>query len=96
MNNKDKKNAEWAEAKKKCRLNVETVRMAKEMGLNPRSLIKNIPNPTQKWKAPVHVWIREMYEKRQEKALKKKTLKQESANEVPTNSPDFEDDCSKA
>ena len=71
----NKKQSEWAEAKKKCRLNEETVRMAKEMGLNPRSLIKNIPNKTQKWKAPVHVWIREMYQKRQEKALRKKALR---------------------
>ena len=35
----------WAEAKKKCRLNEEDIRMAKEMGLNPKSLIKNIPSP---------------------------------------------------
>lgn len=27
--------------------------MAKEMGLNPRSLIKNIPSPSQPWKQPV-------------------------------------------
>ncbi|MBU1291157.1 hypothetical protein KJ898_05110 [bacterium] len=72
MASNNKKQTEWAEAKKKCRLNEETVRMAKEMGLNPRSLIKNIPSKTQKWKAPVHVWIREMYQKRQEKALRKK------------------------
>jgi len=67
MASKGSKDAEWAEAKKKCRLNDETLRMAKEMGLNPRSLIKNIPNKTQPWKAPVHIWIREMYEKRQKK-----------------------------
>ena len=75
MVSNNKKQTEWAEAKKKCRLNEETVRMAKEMGLNPRSLIKNIPSKTQKWKAPVHVWIREMYQKRQEKAMRKKTLR---------------------
>ncbi|MHB8126960.1 MAG: hypothetical protein ACYDEJ_15240 [Desulfitobacteriaceae bacterium] len=45
-----KKDAEWAEAKKKCRLNDETLKMAREMGLNPRSLIKNIPSPSQQWK----------------------------------------------
>jgi len=71
----NKKQTEWAEAKKKCRLNVETIRIAKEMGLNPRSLIKNIPNKSEKWKAPVHVWIREMYQKRREKALRKKASK---------------------
>jgi hypothetical protein len=42
--------------------------MAKEMGLNPRSLIKNIPSKSQQWKATVSVWIEEMYEKRQVKA----------------------------
>ena len=60
----EKREAEWAEAKRKCRLNAEAMRMAKELGLNPRSLIKNIPNRAEPWKAPVHVWIREMYEKR--------------------------------
>ena len=72
-----KKDAEWAEAKKKCRLNEETVKMAKEMGLNPRSLIKNIPSKSEQWKAPVSVWIREMYQERQEKALKKKARKEQ-------------------
>lgn len=54
----------WAEAKKKCRLSEEDIRMAKEMGLNPKSLIKNIPSPKEQWKAPVKVWIRDMYETR--------------------------------
>ena len=40
----------WAEAKKKCRLNEEDIRMAKEMGLNPKRLIKNIPSPREQWK----------------------------------------------
>ncbi len=42
--------------------------MAKELGLNPRSLIKNIPNKSEPWKAPVNAWVREMYAKRQVKA----------------------------
>lgn len=62
----------WNEAKKKCRLNNDDIRVAKEMGLNPKSLIKNIPNKKEQWKAPVKVWIREMYEERQEKARRKK------------------------
>ena len=61
----------WAEAKKKCRLNEEDIRMAKEMGLNPKSLIKNIPNPKEQWKLPVKEWIHEMNEKRQRKQKKK-------------------------
>ena len=78
MASNNKKDVEWAEAKKKCRLNEETVKMAKEMGLNPRSLVKNIPNKNEQWKAPVSIWIQEMYQKRQEKALKKKARKEKS------------------
>ncbi len=59
----------WAEAQKKCRLNEEEIRMAKEMELNPKSLIKNIPSPREQWKQPVKIWIWEMYE---EKCRKKK------------------------
>jgi len=61
----------WEEAKKKCRLGEEEIRMAKEMGLNPKSLIKNIPNKSEQWRAPVKDWIQEMYEKRREKSEKK-------------------------
>ncbi|MCC3359604.1 hypothetical protein [Bacillus sp. REN16] len=52
----------WAEAKKRCRLNVDDIKMAKELGMTPKSLIKNIPSPNQQWKAPVKVWIRDLYE----------------------------------
>jgi len=76
---KTKKDRLWIEAKRRCRLNNEDIRMAKEMGLNPRSLIKNIPSKTQQWKSPVKVWIHEMYEKRQEKAAKKKARKEQTA-----------------
>ena len=51
----------WKEARKKCRLNTETVQMAKRLGLNPKSLIKNIPDKNQGWKKPVCLWIRDMY-----------------------------------
>jgi hypothetical protein len=33
---------DWQKAKKLCRLNGEDIRIAREMGLNPRSLIQNI------------------------------------------------------
>ena len=36
--------------------------MAKELGLNPRSLIKNTPSPNQRWKLPVKQWIHKLYE----------------------------------
>ena len=77
----NKKDAEWEEAKKKCKLNAETLSMAKEMGLNPRSLIKNIASKSEQWKAPVAIWIQEMYEERQAKANKKKALKEQKAKE---------------
>lgn len=54
----------WAEAKRRCRLSDEAVRMAKELGLSPRSLIKNIPSSSEPWKAPVEDWVRDIYEKR--------------------------------
>ena len=71
MANQDKKNERWREAKDRCRLSAETVKMAKEMGLNPLSLIKNIPSKSQQWKAPIEEWVREMYEKRNAKRSKK-------------------------
>lgn len=56
--------AMWAKVKKACRLSSEDIRMAKELGFVPKSLMKNIPAPTQQWKAPVKDWIRNEYEKR--------------------------------
>jgi hypothetical protein len=54
----------WAEAKKRCHLNEADIQMAKELGMTPKSLIKNIPAPNQQWKAPVKVWIRDLYEEK--------------------------------
>lgn len=64
MGKNKKKDELWKEAYKKCRLSTKHIQMAKELGLNPRSLIKNIPNPKQKWKIPVREWIEQMYAKR--------------------------------
>lgn len=68
MASREKKERLWAEAKRRCCLNEEEIGMAKKLGMNPRSLIKNIPAPTERWKAPVKVWVRELYEKRFKKA----------------------------
>ena len=80
--NKNKRDIEWMEAKKKCRLNTETAQMAKELGLNPKSLIKNIPNKSQSWKKPVYLWIREMYQERKNdnKKISEKTGKRNEDN----------------
>ena len=55
----------WAEAARRCRLSPADVRMAKELGFKPRSLLKNQPSPQQPWKAPVAEWVRDLYAKRQ-------------------------------
>jgi len=80
---KKEQDSGWAEAKRRCRLSAETLRMAKELGLNPRSLIKNIPNKAEPWKAPVHVWVREMYERRRSKASEKRAAKSKDGKRHP-------------
>ena len=75
--------AMWAEAKKKCRLNSEDIALAKRLGLNPRSLIKNIPNKSEPWKAQVKDWLREIDEKRQKKSAQKQKRKAKSGGGGP-------------
>ena len=58
----------WAEAVRRCRLSPAAVRMAKELGFKPRSLLKNQPSPQQPWKAPVAEWVRDLYAKRQRRS----------------------------
>ncbi len=69
---KGKKGDLWAEAQRRCRLNQEQLRMAQEMGLDPRKLIGNRPNPSEPWKGPVGEWIEFIYDRRQEKAARKR------------------------
>ena len=77
---KNKRDRLWIEAKRRCRLNDNDIRIAKELGLNPRSLIKNIPSKTEQWKLPVKDWIHQMYQKRQEKSERKKARKVQAAD----------------
>src|SRR5258708_36689017 len=58
------KEKEWKTVKKRCLLNDEEVNMAKELGISPRSLIKNIPSPSQRWKLPVKEWVRYLHFKK--------------------------------
>lgn len=60
---------DWAEAKKRCRLNQTDIRMAKELGMKPKSLTKNIPAENEQWKASVKDWIKELYENKFGKVL---------------------------
>ncbi|MBI4875723.1 MAG: hypothetical protein HY822_13900 [Acidobacteria bacterium] len=75
--------AEWARAKKLCRLSAEDVRMAKELGFKPKSLIKNIPNRSQPWKAPVAAWVRHLYEKKTGKRAQAAPFKPPSPKPEP-------------
>jgi hypothetical protein len=84
----NKKDRLWAEAKRKCRLNDNDIRIARELGLNPRSLIKNIPSRTEPWKLPVKAWIHEIYKKRQEKTARKKACKGHVAAEYSVTNPE--------
>ena len=77
----------WAEAKRKCRLNVEDIALAKRLGLNPRSLIKNIPNKSEPWKAPVKDWLHEIDTKRQKKS-EQKARRKEKAKAAATSPPE--------
>ena len=65
----------WQDAQKKCRLSQEDVVLAKRLGLNPRSLIKNIPSPKEPWKAPVREGLHELDAKQQKKAEQKRRRK---------------------
>ena len=59
-----KHDPQWAKAKQVCRLNMEDIQMAKELGLSPKALMKNQPSPSERWKLPVKLWIRELHSKR--------------------------------
>lgn len=73
----------WEEAKKQCRLNEADIQMAKELGMTPRSLIKNVPTPNQQWKAPVKVWIRDLYEEKFDRVLTVKPVLSEELKRKP-------------
>lgn len=84
---KTAKDEQWAEAKRRCRLSAEHVKRAKEMGLNPRKLIKNIPSPKEQWKLPIREWIDEMYEDRTGKTMRK--AEPRACDNLPRREPDF-------
>ncbi|MDR1535240.1 MAG: hypothetical protein LBU64_09115 [Planctomycetota bacterium] len=51
--------------------------------MNPKSLIKNIPSPTEQWKSPVREWIDEMHEKRKGKPARRQAFPELA--EAPSN-----------
>ena len=62
MKNSQQNEKLWFEVKRKCQLNDEEIRMAKELGLNPVKLINNITSKSQPWKLPVIEWLHEILE----------------------------------
>ena len=74
----------WKKAKAKCRLNAEEIELAKKLGINPKSLMKNVPSKNQPWKAPVGVWLREIEAKRNKKSEQKQKRKQKAAAKSPS------------
>ena len=74
----NRRSADWAEAKHRCQLSDEEVGMAKELGILPHSLIKNIPSPIQPWKQSVKDWVRGLYEKKIDKAAKKRFRREQA------------------
>ncbi|MFT8321954.1 MAG: hypothetical protein ABF649_13705 [Bacillus sp. (in: firmicutes)] len=83
---------DWAEAKKRCRLNEAEIQMAKELGITPKGLIKVIPEPNQHWKAPVKVWIRELYQEKFGRVLIDKHTKKVKKLEKPIVSEWWDDE----
>lgn len=82
----------WKEAKKRCRLNEADIQMAKELGMTPKSLIKNIPSKDQQWKAPVKVWVRDLYDEKFGKVLTEKTSNNQKRHDKKTiNSIEWDD-----
>ena len=72
----------WAEAARRCRLSPADVRMAKELGFKPRSLLKNQPSPQQPWKAPVAEWVRDLYAKRQRRSGQRRQRRERAQEPV--------------
>jgi hypothetical protein len=73
LTDKQKREAFWAEAKRRCRLDDDELGMARELGLSPRSLMKGVPGCNPPRKVPVGQWIRNVYEESQAKDAAAKT-----------------------
>jgi hypothetical protein len=54
----------WIEARKRFHLSHAQVQMARELGMNPRKLGKLANHKQEPWKAPLPVFIEQIYQKR--------------------------------
>ncbi len=55
---------EWIDARKRHRLSHAQVQMARELGMNPRTLGKIDNHEHELWKAPLPQFIEDLYERR--------------------------------
>ena len=58
------KTEDWITAKKKYRLTDKHIQMARELGLNPKKFGSIGNNKQEKWKAPLPIFIEDIYYKR--------------------------------
>jgi hypothetical protein len=68
---------DWIEAKKKYHLTENHIRMAKELGMNPKKFGSLANHKQEKWKAPLSEFIERLYFKRfrrEKPETKSKTL----------------------
>jgi hypothetical protein len=63
-NKLDPKLQAWTRARKRHRLSHAHVQMARELGMNPAKLGKLDNHDQEHWKAPLPIFIEELYEKR--------------------------------
>ena len=54
----------WINARKKYKLSHAHIQMARELGMNPKKLGKKANHKQQPWKAPLPVFIEDLYFKR--------------------------------
>jgi len=57
-------NNDWIQAKEKYHLTDDHVRMAKELGMNPRKFGSLANHKQEKWKAPLSEFIKDLYFRR--------------------------------
>ena len=59
-----KREAIWAEVKKRYRLSNEIIQMAKKLGLNPKKLGSIANHHQESWKSPLPEFIKSLYQQR--------------------------------
>ena len=67
MTSSIKKEAIWAEVKKRYRLSNEIIQMVKKLGLNPKKLGGIANHHQEPWKQPLPEFIKSIYQQRFDK-----------------------------